>query len=81
MPRRHGIDRLGAPSTAHEEIVVFFTSRTYGVLVLLLAAAASAPPAAAADPLAAAIASPARTPKYVARDVYRHPAETLKFFG
>jgi predicted methyltransferase len=33
------------------------------------------------DPLAAAIASPVRTPKYVARDVYRHPSETLRFFG
>jgi len=63
---------------------VFFTTRTYGALILLLAAAAGAPALAAdaaADPLAAAIASPARTPKYVARDVYRHPAETLQFFG
>jgi len=62
---------------------VFFTTRIYGALILLLAAAA-APAVAAdgtADPLAAAIASPARTPKYVARDPYRHPAETLRFFG
>ena len=62
---------------------MFFTTRIYGALILLLAAAA-APVVAAdatADPLAAAIASPARTPKYVARDVYRHPAETLQFFG
>jgi len=81
MPPRH--DRL-VHSTAHEEAVVFFTTRTYGALILLLAAAAGAPALAAdaaADPLAAAIASPARTPKYVARDVYRHPAETLQFFG
>src|SRR5262249_36865765 len=35
----------------------------------------------AGDPLAAAIASPVRTPKNVLRDKYRHPAETLRFFG
>ncbi|MGW8204055.1 class I SAM-dependent methyltransferase [Sphingomonas bisphenolicum] len=35
----------------------------------------------AADPIAAAIAAPSRTPKNVARDPYRHPAETLAFFG
>jgi predicted methyltransferase len=35
----------------------------------------------AADPIAAAIAAPSRTPKNVARDQYRHPAETLAFFG
>jgi predicted methyltransferase len=53
-------------------------------LVLLLAAAAAGNAAAAQaapDPLAAAIASPARTPKFVARDAYRHPLETLRFFG
>ncbi len=31
--------------------------------------------------LAAAVASPARTPANVARDRYRHPLETLSFFG
>lgn len=31
--------------------------------------------------IAAAVASPARTPANVARDRYRHPAETLAFFG
>lgn len=31
--------------------------------------------------IAAAIASPARTPANVQRDRYRHPAETLAFFG
>lgn len=36
---------------------------------------------AAAKPIAAAIAAPSRTPKNVARDKYRHPAETLAFFG
>ena len=63
---------------------MLFTTRTYAALILLLAAAAGTHAVAAnaaADPLAAAIASPARTPKNVARDVYRHPAETLRFFG
>jgi predicted methyltransferase len=58
--------------------------RIQSPIVLLLAAFAAVSAVAAdgnPDPLAAAIASPARTPKYVARDVYRHPAETLRFFG
>ena len=61
-----------------------FTTKAYGVLFLLLIAAAAADAisaATASDPLAAAIASPARTPKYLARDQYRHPLETLRFFG
>lgn len=42
----------------------------------------TAPPAAAQpSPLAAALAAPTRTPANVARDKYRHPAETLTFFG
>jgi predicted methyltransferase len=63
---------------------VLLTTRTSGALLVLLAitAAAGAVAAeAAADPLAAAIASPERTPRFVARDVYRHPLETLRFFG
>lgn len=36
---------------------------------------------AAADPIAAAVAAPSRTAANVARDKYRHPAETLAFFG
>jgi predicted methyltransferase len=63
---------------------VFLTTRAHCTLLLLLTAAAAAPVVAAdaaADPLAAAIASPSRTPKFVARDAYRHPAETLRFFG
>ena len=35
----------------------------------------------AGDPIATAIAAPTRTPANVARDRYRHPAETLAFFG
>jgi predicted methyltransferase len=36
---------------------------------------------ASASALAAAIAAPTRTPANLARDRYRHPAETLAFFG
>jgi predicted methyltransferase len=59
------------------------TRRVYRALVLLMTAAATAALAAEAtqDSLAAAIASPARTPKFAARDKYRHPLETLRFFG
>jgi predicted methyltransferase len=35
----------------------------------------------ASPAIAAAVASPSRTPANVARDRYRHPAETLAFFG
>ena len=49
---------------------------------LSLTAAAVAPAAAPApkNSLAAAIASPLRTPANVERDRYRHPAQTLSFF-
>ncbi|WP_323991502.1 methyltransferase [Nguyenibacter sp. L1] len=41
------------------------------------------PPAARADDAALrrAVADPARTPKFVARDAVRHPVEELEFFG
>ena len=46
------------------------------------AAALSTRPAAAEDAaLRAAIASPERTPRYAARDVWRNPYEVLTFFG
>ena len=35
----------------------------------------------AGDAIAAAVAAPTRTPANLARDPYRHPAETLAFFG
>lgn len=35
----------------------------------------------AADPIPAAVAASSRTPANMARDKYRHPAETLAFFG
>ena len=57
-------------------------------LLLLLAAAAALPAPALAQPAAAqqptlesAISAPTRSPANRARDQYRHPAETLAFFG
>lgn len=59
-------------------------------LLGLLLAASALPACAPAQPassqasraaLAAAAASPSRTPANVARDPYRHPVETLAFFG
>ncbi len=51
-------------------------------VLLALPASAMAPKAGAGQAaLKAAIASPVRTPANVARDPYRHPAETLAFFG
>ncbi len=59
-------------------------------LLGLLLAAAALPSCAPATPvaveaphaaLAAAAASPSRTPANIARDPYRHPVETLAFFG
>ena len=59
-----------------------FAYQVRGALLCLISLAGSVAMAQpAADPLAAAIASPARTPKYVERDKYRHPLQTLKFFG
>ena len=59
-------------------------------LLTAVAAACSAPShdavakdsaAKPGDALAAAVAAPTRTPANLARDKYRHPAETLAFFG
>jgi predicted methyltransferase len=44
-------------------------------------AAFSAPPPKPASELSAAVTASTRTPANVARDKYRHPAETLAFFG
>ena len=60
------------------------TRTAFGALVLLMAAAATSAALAGEgtqDSLAAAVASPARTASFVARDKYRHPLETLRFFG
>lgn len=58
--------------------------RTALFLPALSAALVAVTPAPAQAPrgaLAGAIASPVRSPANVARDRYRHPAETLAFFG
>jgi predicted methyltransferase len=46
-----------------------------------ISAAQPAPAPAVSPQLAEAVAIPTRTPANVARDKYRHPAETLAFFG
>lgn len=52
------------------------------VLAASVCAAAGARPAAATDPqLEAAIASPQRSDADRQRDRYRHPLQTLSFFG
>jgi predicted methyltransferase len=48
---------------------------------LAVPAAAMAPRTSAQSELRAAVASPTRTAANVARDRYRHPIETLSFFG
>jgi predicted methyltransferase len=52
---------------------------TLAPTTIAMAKPAAAPSTKAA--LAAAVAAPSRTPANVARDKYRHPAETLAFFG
>ncbi len=51
------------------------------LLAGILAAAASLAAPAAADEIDDAVAASTRTEANAARDVYRHPAETLRFFG
>ncbi len=48
---------------------------------VLLAACASSTPFASTSSLDAAVASPQRADRAKARDVYRHPKETLQFFA
>lgn len=59
-------------------------SRPLTALACVAALAAAGVTAQSARPsreIAAAVASPARTPANLQRDRYRHPAETLAFFG
>ena len=51
------------------------------LIALIVAAAIAGPAAAATADLAAILAGPQRSPENRARDVYRHPVETLTFFG
>lgn len=50
-------------------------------LVALAAPALATTASQSGDAIAAAVAAPTRTAANVARDTYRHPAETLAFFG
>jgi len=54
---------------------------SFATLFLAGAAAESNPARPARPTIAAAVAASTRTPANVARDRYRHPAETLAFFG
>ncbi len=51
----------------------FISSLAFAILLVA--------PAQAQDALQAALAGPQRTPAFVARDAWRHPYETLTFFG
>lgn len=55
--------------------------RSAVVSLLFLLATGMADAHAAGDALVQAIQSQARTPAYAARDKYRHPLQTLRFFG
>lgn len=57
-----------------------FGNRMFRIAAAALAAATYIPGAGATS-LGEAIAGPHRDPANVARDVYRHPKETLEFFG
>ena len=54
---------------------------TIAALCIAVLLAACASPTPDTNALAAAVASPQRTDKAKARDVYRHPQETLQFFA
>ena len=76
---------MSAPYLAHSLIRAALAG---SILVLATggAACAGSPVDTRPDPqpspaLEAAVASKTRTPSYVARDRYRHPVETLSFFG
>jgi predicted methyltransferase len=62
-----------------------YTALIFGVSAIAIPALAlkadAESPAKAKDPIAAAVTASTRTPANVARDAYRHPVETLNFFG
>jgi len=55
--------------------------RRFALGLAMMAAGVTRPASAATGALAAAIANNRRSPKNVARDRYRHPAQVLSFFG
>ncbi|WP_336959234.1 methyltransferase [Sphingobium aquiterrae] len=64
---------------------VLYTALIFGISAIAIPALAlradAESPATAKDAIARAVAAPTRTPANAARDNYRHPAETLRFFG
>lgn len=57
-------------------------TRLLPALAMLIALSPIPPSQAEAGPsLEAVVAAPHRTPEFVVRDVWRHPVETLRFFG
>ncbi|WP_183732813.1 class I SAM-dependent methyltransferase [Paraburkholderia bannensis] len=76
VPARNSLKRAAAIATAS------FTLFAAGCATNTQQAAQPAQtPAASASSLDAAIAGPQRSERAKARDVYRHPKETLQFFG
>jgi len=64
----------------HSSLALFVSALALSSIAAI-AATQPAPATTQQDALHAAVASPTRTPANVARDQYRHPAETLAFFG
>ncbi len=62
--------------TVRLAVLAFFLAGTGSLLAARADEASSPEPA-----LAAAVAGPSRNPKFVARDIARHPLEELSFFG
>jgi predicted methyltransferase len=65
-----------ARPTFNSHICAAFLAGTLSIVAALAMAADTPDPA-----LAKAVADPARSPKYVERDQFRHPVEELAFFG
>ncbi|MET0366395.1 MAG: methyltransferase [Sphingobium sp.] len=58
-----------------------FSGLLLGAAVILAAPVLAETAPAPSPAIKAAVAAPTRTPANTARDIYRHPAETLAFFG
>lgn len=59
----------------------FLVVLALGTTAVAVASVAAREPATPRQTIARAVAAPGRTPANVARDRYRHPVETLTFFG
>ncbi len=65
----------------NENLRVAFFGMIFVACLSAVAAADAIGPVAIEKAIKAAVASPQRNPKNVARDMYRHPVDTLTFFG